>query len=65
MITEKDEAFRHEPITNQLQLLQQALDWPDISMYQGAIQSYILLVAKVIKLHKYPNTNVYFSGKYS
>ena len=51
MIMEKDKEFQNKPITNQLDLLQQELDWPDLSIYQGAIQSYISLASKVINLH--------------
>ena len=51
MIMEKDKDFQHEPITNILELLQQELDWPDLSDFQGAIKTYIFIATRVINLH--------------
>ena len=51
MIMEKDKDFQHMPITNILDLLQQELDWPDLSDYQGQIKTYIFLASRVINLH--------------
>lgn len=46
MIMKEDTEFQHDPVNNQLFLLQQALDYPDLSVYQDAIPSYVSLVAK-------------------
>jgi hypothetical protein len=48
---ENDKEFQYKPITNILELLQQELDWPDLSDYQGQIKTYIFLATRVINLH--------------
>ena len=48
---ENDKEFQYKPITNILELLQQELDWPDLSDYQGPIKTYIFLASRVINLH--------------
>jgi hypothetical protein len=42
----EDTEFQHDPIDDQLFLLQQALDYPDLSVYKVEIASYVSLVAK-------------------
>lgn len=51
MLMEKDKEFQHKPITNILELLQQELDWPDLSDFQGPIKTYMFLATRVINLH--------------
>jgi hypothetical protein len=48
---ENDKEFQYKPITNILELLQQELDWPDLSDYQGQIKTYIFVATRVINLH--------------
>ena len=50
-LMENDKEFQYKPITNILELLQQELDWPDLSDYQGPIKTYIFLATRVINLH--------------